>query len=271
MEIVVNAKRTTQVHRIGEDLLKSESLLISDTIEISAWLTADWHDFTVHDAAWEIYRHPTLAPGHFRLTELIGRIGFLGYTASFIQALGKQCDPILRELTLECIRGFIQVPCLLQKEYGYASTYEYFLDYYDAFINTCLPYSSEHPEKMEWVSRPYPRRDYMLFNRVNSIIAFSDDRGGLVVVSDFNDTHQQMAARMKLDNKGVILDADAEFGKRPDKMCCETRIVVKNLIGKRLIGMKKSEIGACVGGKKGCEHMLTMIHHTALTLASVFE
>lgn len=270
MTILYNENKVLHVHRQGEDELKAECYLLSNDIEATAWLVADIHDFTIHEAAWEVFRHPEHEAGHFPLPELCGIRAYLDAGGQIRAALGDKQFPLMNELLLESVRGYVQTVCLLLKEHGYRNTYEYFMNFKHLYDQSCLLYSDGNPGHIDWSQKNYHQRETVIFNRLNTATVVLEDEHTYAVQCGFSDSHHQLGALVHLDARGIVTRAEGDYARIPDPLCRENRHNIGKLVGRRLPGMDKAEIGAVVGGSHGCDHMVNMFYHTAQTLSRVF-
>lgn len=269
--ILYNENKVLHVHRMGEKELKSECYILSNDIEVSAWIIADINDFTIYESGWEVYRHPEYKAGHYPLPELKGIRAYLEAGGSIREKLSDKDNPLLNELIFECVRGYVQTVCLLLKEHGFADTYEYFMNFKHLYDNSCLLYSDGKPEHIDWSLKVHHQRETVIFNRINSVTIYKEEDGSYFVCSSFNDSHHQLGAILTLDEEGTVIYAEGDYARVPDPICRDNYQNISNLIGTHLPGMSRKKIGALVGGSHGCDHMVNMFHNTALALTSFMK
>jgi hypothetical protein len=252
------------VHRLDGNLLRSECTLLETDREVSSWILVDIPNMVIQDAAWEIYRFPGKHPMSARIPKLNGIEAALnsgGKLAMVLKAEAKEPYPVL---ILECVRGIIQVGCFFTKEMGFETDYAYIKLFEELYKKSCLVYSN--PDKWDWTNRVYPKRECVIFKRVNSVTVKKEPSGECSVVSSFRDSHQQMSALTKTDSNGVVLSIEGNFTLYPDILCRSTMLRINDLVGLRLAGMQKRDLGSIVGGESGCDHLLSMLYKTAQTL-----
>lgn len=263
MSLVFFSDTVLTVRRISEEDLRSECTILGNDQEVTAWIIADVRDFIVKDAGWEVCRHDAHPPERIPVPEIAGIRAYLNSGGEIKRALAGKGGELLPELLFECVRGFVQTVCRMQKEHGYASTYEYFTDFQRDYCNSCRLYSNTPVDDIEWSKKVYYQPAEIIFNRSNAVSINLKVSGDYEIISHFSDSHQQLASELVTDLNGVVKAAEGFYLRLPDPRCGENVEFLPQLVGRSLVGLEKRTLGSIAGGSKGCDHLVTMLYNTA--------
>ncbi len=256
----------TMVNREKENELVSKTIFLRTDFEATASLVVDISSFKIKEAKWEINRAKDsnkLGEGTF--PQLIGADAYFEGGKSVRKIGGTGDDETIRELLLDCIRGFIQGETYIFEERGYESKEAYYSHWKNGQINSCRYFSHLDREICTWFEYVGDyKRKRNLFNRSKQYSIEKAD-GIIKVRGNLLDSYHEMNVDFSLlEESKVIESCSITMPRVPGPVCAELSESAKGLVGMQLDCITKKEIVNVLGGAEGCFHLvnivLNMIH-----------
>lgn len=250
---------------MGDQLL-AEATMLSTDHEAVGWMhLADVRTFAIKEAGWEILR----APGKTKIDQgtipqMVGVEAYFDAGRELKKFLPDEEHELGRELLADCIRGIIQAETYLFHERGYESAQSYDAFWDKMYVDSCLYYSNLDKIEKPWMAyAAIEMRRHVLFNRCRNCEVREGENGHLLAQGSFIDSFHELAVHLEVDCAGVIMSADGEFRRAPDKICLDNPKNLALLIGNNIITMGKKDIAGYTGGAMGCHHLVDLLFDVA--------
>ncbi|MGE5404516.1 MAG: DUF2889 domain-containing protein [Candidatus Saccharibacteria bacterium] len=263
--MIYQSSSVLTVKRIGDQLL-AEATMLSTDHEAVGWMhLEDVKTFAIKEAGWEILRAPgktTTEQG--TIPQMVGLEAYFNAGRELKKFLPGDENELARELLADCIRGIIQAETYLFPERGYESAQAYDAFWDKMYIDSCLYYSNLDKIEKPWMAyAAIEMRQHVLFNRSRTCEVRGTENGHLLARGSFIDSFHELAVHLDVDNNGVIIAADGEFRRAPDKICFSNTKNLPQLTGNNICKMGKKDIAKHAGGAQGCNHLVDLLFDIA--------
>ena len=252
----------TMVNREKENELISKTVFLKTDFEATVSLVVDISSFKIKEAKWEINRakdNNLLKEGAF--PELIGTNAYFDGGKSIRKISGTGDDETIRELFLDCIRGFIQGETYIFEERGYESKAAYYDSWKSEQINTCRYFSHLDREVCTWFEYigDYKRKSN-LFNRSKGYSIEKKENGMIYAKGNLIDSYHEMNVEFSFSEETkVIKSCSITMPRVPGPVCAELSESAKCLVGMQLDCVNKKAVIKALGGSEGCFHLVNIV------------
>jgi hypothetical protein len=192
------------------------------------------------------------------LVQLKGVKAYLDGGAVLKSAL-KSLDKQVSALVAEAVRGVVQAETYLLKERGFSSPAEYGRYWETMYSGSCRYYSN-----LERVSRLWDEyvgkgeRSGQLFQRNKTSLLYTLGQNRYLSVGSLSDTFHELNVRIWTD-AAVVLSAEADFLRVPDRVCTEATQFLSSLSGTDTRHCHKKDLAGTLGASQGCIHLIDII------------
>jgi hypothetical protein len=194
--------------------------------------------------------------------ELIGVEAYLEIGSALRQGVGTGKDGVPLELLSECVKAVIQSETFMLLDRGYASP-EAYEEYWDEmYLNSCRYYSNLSRITGGYLAGGLTdyRRTLCLFNRIIDCRVSRLAKGGFAATGGFCDSAHELSLFVEVDEAGVVTCCAGNFLRAPDVVCRENKLHIAKLVGRKLAGVSKKDIGGQLGGGQGCVHLVDLAY-----------
>jgi len=271
MEILFQKYMCSSVVASEKGQLLAESTLVSTDYDAIARITADYYNYRINDAWWEICRSPGGEyNGVGKAPELVGVEAYLGAGVALRQAVGSGGGGVPLSLLSECVKAVLQAESFMFTDRGYPTPESYEEYWEEMYVNSCRYYSNLDRVNRGWLAEETKyTRSKGLFNRFLDCRVCRLSDGGIAVSGGFCDSAHELSVYLELGGDGVIIKCVGNFLRAPDPVCRENKIHIAGLMGKKPAELGKREIGGLLGGEQGCNHLVDLVNEMCVTVSAV--